>query len=231
MTRTLLIVLSIIGTLLISCTSTPTTNSSIEITIAGLKKGKLFLEQIQDSTLVVLDTLRVTSEEKHRLQMNIEHPEFLIVRLDKEDNNPFNDRINVFADPGLTTIVTTRENFEKDAQIVSGSHHEEFERISKMLSDFDTKSLELYQLSQEDEFLNPVAQDSLVTIARKNELRRYQYLVNYGLANPNSYLTPFVIVEQGDFLQEKWKDSIYNLLTEEIKVSTYGKQLADQLKD
>jgi hypothetical protein len=121
---------------------------------------------------------------------------------------------------GLTTIVTTRENFEKDAQIVSGSHHEEFERISKMLSDFDTKSLELYQLSQEDEYLNPVAQDSLVTIARKNELRRYQYLVNYGLANPNSYLTPFVIVEQGDFLQEKWKDSIYNLLTEEIKVST-----------
>jgi hypothetical protein len=100
MTRTLLTVLSIIGTLLISCTSTPTTNSSIEITIAGLKKGKLFLEQVQDSTLVVLDTVRVTSEEKHRLQMNIEHPEFLIVRLDKEDNNPFNDRINVFADPG-----------------------------------------------------------------------------------------------------------------------------------
>ncbi|MDA0380260.1 MAG: hypothetical protein O3A09_03360, partial [Bacteroidetes bacterium] len=73
-------------------------------------------------------------------------------------------------------------------------------------------------------------QDSLIRIAQRNELRRYQYLINYALANTDNYLTPFVIVEQGDFLQQKWKDSIYNLLTDDIKSSTYGKQLAIQLQ-
>jgi hypothetical protein len=216
--------------LLLSCSTTPTKNSAVEVHIAGLKKGKIYLEKVVDSTLIVLDSVRISREETHILTLDLEHPEFLILRLDKEDFNPFNDRISFFADPGNTSIKTTLDGFEKDAIIVSGPHQKEFESISKMLSDFDIKSLKLYQLSQEKEYLSPDRQDSLIRVAQRNEIRRYQYLVNYALANTNNYLTPFVIVEQGDFLQQKWKDSIYNLLSDDIKSSTYGKQLAIQLQ-
>ena len=135
--------------LLVSCSTATTRNSTIEVNIAGLKKGKLYLEQLVDSTLVVLDSVKISREETHILAIDLAHPELLIVRLEKEDFNPFNDRISVFADPGKTTITTTLEGFEKKAKIVSGPHQKEFETISKMLSDFDTKSLLLYQLSQE----------------------------------------------------------------------------------
>jgi hypothetical protein len=208
--------------LLLSCSTASTKNSTIEVTIAGLKKGKIYLEQVVDSTLIVLDSVRVSREETHILTLDLEHPEFLILRLDKEDFNSFNDRISFFADPGKTSIKTSLDGFEKDAIIVSGPHQKEFENISKMLSDFDIKSLQ--------EYLFPDRQDSLIRVAQRNEIRRYQYLVNYALANTDNYLTPFVIVEQGDFLQQKWKDSIYNLLSDDIKSSTYGKQLAIQLQ-
>ena len=216
--------------LLVSCSTATTRNSTIEVNIAGLKKGKLYLEQLVDSTLVVLDSVKISREETHILAIDLAHPELLIVRLEKEDFNPFNDRISVFADPGKTTITTTLEGFEKKAKIVSGPHQKEFETISKMLSNFDIKSLQLYQLSQEKEYLFPDRQDSLIRVSQTNEIRRYQYLVNYALNNPDNYLTPFVIVEQGDFLQQKWKDSIYNLLYDKVKSSTYGKQLAQQLE-
>lgn len=221
---------TILVSLLISCTPPSTKNSSIEVTISGLKKGHLYLEQIKDSNLIVLDSVNIVREETHQLEIDLTQPEFLILRLEKEDYNPFNDRISFFADLGKTTIKTTLDGFERDATIESGIHQIEFEKISKMLSDFDTKSLQLYQLSQQSEYLFPDRQDSLVRIARTNEIRRYEYLVNYALANTNNYLTPFIIVEQGDFLQRKWKDSIYNLLSEEVKRSTYGKQLAQQLE-
>lgn len=230
MKRNAILLSATVLALLVSCSSATTKNSTIEVNIAGLKKGKLYLEQVVDSTLFVLDSVRIYREETHTLSLDLAHPEFLIVRLEKEDFNPFNDRISVFADPGKTTITTTLEGFEKDALIVSGAHQEEFEVINKMLSDFDTKSLQLYQLSQDKEYLFPDRQDSLVRVARTNEIRRYQYLVNYALSNPDNYLTPYVILEQGDILQQKWKDSIYNLLSDRVKFSTYGKQLAQQLE-
>ena len=230
MKRNAILLTAAVLVLLVSCSTATTKNSTIELNIAGLKKGKIYLEQVVDSTLVVLDSVRITREETHRLTVDLAHPEFLIVRLEKEDFNPFNDRISVFADPGKTTITTTLEGFERDAKIVSGTHQKEFESISKMLSDFDTKSLQLYQLSQEKEYQFPDRQDSLVFVARTNEIRRYQYLVNYALNNTDNYLTPFVIVEQGDFLQQKWKDSIYNLLSDQVKSSSYGRQLAQQLE-
>ncbi len=213
---------------LVSCSSN-TKNTEVTIIVDGLKKGTVYLQKITESGLVKLDSKESNGNEKLTLSLNLEHPELLYAYLDKFDGSSFNDRLAFFAEPGEIQISTTLNNFENAAVVSAGVEHEEFKKLQQMLSRFTKKDFELMQLAQTDRITDERFVDSIVNQSNSNNIKRYQFIANYALTNPNKYVSAYLITSEGEELNPRWKDSIFNSFSDAIKKSKYGQLLNSQL--
>jgi hypothetical protein len=213
---------------LVSCSSN-TKNTEVTIIVDGLKKGTVYLQKITESGLVNLDSIESNGNEKLNLSLNLEHPELLYAYLDKFDGSSFNDRLAFFAEPGEIEISTTLNNFENAAVVSAGVEHEEFKKLQQMLSRFTKKDFELMQLAQTDRITDERFVDSIVNQSNSNNIKRYQFIANYALTNPNKYVSAYLITSEGEELNPRWKDSIFNSFSDAIKKSKYGQLLNSQL--
>ena len=225
--KRLLLSLSAIA-LLASCNST-SENTEVTISINGLKKGTVYLQKITEAGLINLDSVESNGKETLNLGLNLNHPELIYAYLDKADGVTFNDRLAFFAEPGEIQISTSLTNFENDAVIKAGEEHEAFKNLQEMLSRFNKKDFELMQLAQTDRVNDDRFVDSIVNQSNSNKIKRYQFIANYALSNPNKYVSAYLVTSEGEELNPKWKDSIFNNFSEAIKKSTYGQQLNSQL--
>ena len=225
--KRLLLSLSAIA-LLASCNST-SENTEVTISINGLKKGTVYLQKITKAGLINLDSVESNGKETLNLGLNLNHPELIYAYLDKADGSTFNDRLAIFAEPGKIHISTSLTNFENDAVIKAGEEHEAFKNLQEMLSRFNKKDFELMQLAQTDRINDDRFVDSIVKQSNSNNIKRYQFIANYALSNPNKYVSAYLVTSEGEELNPKWKDSIFNNFSEAIKKSTYGQQLNSQL--
>jgi len=225
--KRLLLSLSAIA-LLASCNST-SENTEVTISINGLKKGTVYLQKITEAGLINLDSVESNGKETLNLGLNLNHPELIYAYLDKADGVTFNDRLAFFAEPGEIQISTSLTNFENDAVIKAGEEHEAFKNLQEMLSRFNKKDFELMQLAQTDRVNDDRFVDSIVKQSNSNNIKRYQFIANYALSNPNKYVSAYLVTSEGEELNPKWKDSIFNNFSEAIKKSTYGQQLNSQL--
>ena len=225
--KRLLLSLSAIA-LLASCNST-SENTEVTISINGLKKGTVYLQKITEAGLINLDSVESNGKETLNLGLNLNHPELIYAYLDKADGSTFNDRLAIFAEPGKIHISTSLTNFENDAVIKAGEEHEAFKNLQEMLSRFNKKDFELMQLAQTDRINDDRFVDSIVKQSNSNNIKRYQFIANYALSNPNKYVSAYLVTSEGEELNPKWKDSIFNNFSEAIKKSTYGQQLNSQL--
>jgi hypothetical protein len=225
--KRLLLSLSAIA-LLASCNST-SENTEVTISINGLKKGAVYLQKITEAGLINLDSVESNGKETLNLGLNLNHPELIYAYLDKADGSTFNDRLAIFAEPGEIHISTSLTNFENDAVIKAGEEHEAFKNLQEMLSRFNKKDFELMQLAQTDRINDDRFVDSIVKQSNSNNIKRYQFIANYALSNPNKYVSAYLVTSEGEELNPKWKDSIFNNFSEAIKKSTYGQQLNSQL--
>ena len=214
--------------LLASCNST-SKNTEVTITIDGLKKGTVYLQKITDGGLINLDSVESNGKETLSMGLNLSHPELIYAYLDKADGSTFNDRLAFFAEPGEIQISTSLTNFENDAVIKAGEEHEAFKNIQEMLNRFTKKDFELMQLAQSDRVNDERFVDSIVNQSNSNNLKRYQFIANYALTNPNKYVSAYLVTSEGEELNPKWKDSIFNNFSEAIKKSSYGQLLNSQL--
>ena len=213
---------------LVSCSSN-TKNTEVTIIVDGLKKGTVYLQKITESGLVNLDSIESNGNEKLNLSLNLDHPELLYAYLDKFDGSSFNDRLAFFAEPGEIQISTTLNNFENAAVVSAGVEHEEFKKLQQMLSRFTKKDFELMQLAQTDRITDEHFVDSIVNQSNSNNIKRYQFIANYALTNPNKYVSAYLITSEGEELNPRWKDSIFNSFSDAIKKSKYGQLLNSQL--
>jgi hypothetical protein len=213
---------------LVSCSSN-TKNTEVTIIVDGLKKGTVYLQKITESGLVNLDSIESNGNEKLNLSLNLDHPELLYAYLDKFDGSSFNDRLAFFAEPGEIQISTTLNNFENAAVVSAGVEHEEFKKLQQMLSRFTKKDFELMQLAQTDRITDERFVDSIVNQSNSYNIKRYQFIANYALTNPNKYVSAYLITSEGEELNPRWKDSIFNSFSDAIKKSKYGQLLNSQL--
>lgn len=191
--------------------------------IDGLKKGTLFLQNVQDSVLVNIDSLEIRGDGTFSFEYVIESPEIFYLFLEKADNNDLNDRITFFGEQGTITINTVWNQFESKAEILGSKSQEAFDSYREMLSNFNKRDLELAQLAlSEGDSINV---DSVEAMAETNYRNRFKYIVNFGLTNPNSYVTPYIAITDGKEANPVYLDSIYNILPDSVANSKYGKAL------
>lgn len=215
------ILIIVAGVLMTACQQNKGLN--LQVKVDGLKKGTLYIESIQDTVLVQLDSIEVRGNKQIEFDVALDQPQMLYLHLDKNDENAFNDRLLFFAEQGQMSIRSTREAFENDAQ-VKGSNTDSIYRIyQEVLTSFSKRDIELLQLSIDPDYATKI--DSISTLAASNERRKFLYVLNFALNQNNSILAPYSIVYDGDGLAPKWKDSVYQSLTDDIKNSPMGESL------
>lgn len=221
----------LLGMVVISCGKDGGNTMTVTGNIKGLKKGTLYLQHFQDSTLVVLDSLEIKGDGNFSFTQEVGNPDIYYLYLKKEDNNDINDRITFFGERGTITINTAWNTFDTDVEISGSKSHAKMEEFYEMMSKFNIKELTLAQQAA-----MPAAQkdstvlDSLQQLADRNLISRFRYALNFGLNNGDSYATPYLMVTEVSEANPKYLDSIYKGLSPEVAASTYGKALKELLE-
>lgn len=216
---------------LLGCSESGKEELRVEGQVKGLKKGTLYLQQVQDTVLVTLDSVEIGEQGVFQLSAKIQEPDLFYVYLNKADNNDINDRISFFSEPGIVNVQTRWNSFDTDAEISGSELHAKFEEYRNNQSRFHVQELEVAQAMTTLNLPEEQAKmDSLETVLNRVALRSYLYALNFALNNKDSELAPFIACTEVADANPKYLDSIYRVLSPEIAGSKYGKQLNEILK-
>lgn len=219
------------GLLLISCSEQKDT-MTVQGTIDGLKKGTLYFQKVDDTTMVTLDSLVINGDPSFQFSTTVESPEMFYLYLDKADGNDMNDQLEFFGEAGAITINTTHDFFAAEAKVEGSASHEKYNEFMGMKNQFSEKNLDLIKKSFEagKEGKLDLA-DSLNIAIDKNGQRGYLYTLNFVFNNKDSYVAPYVTLTELSGLTTKYLDSINKAITPEVANSKYGKALAEFVEE
>ncbi|MDR5590894.1 DUF4369 domain-containing protein [Christiangramia sp. SM2212] len=226
--------LALLLAILISIISCSEKESNLTVTgeIKGLKKGTLYLQKIEDTILVNVDSVMVNGDPMFSMETYIESPQIMYLYLEKVDNNRYDDRIDFFADQGQVTINTKLEKFETSAEVVGSVNQEKLMEYRKMIDRFNDQNLELIKASFEAEKAQD--EEKLMDIDQKYDKllkRKYLYTVNFAINNKEHEIAPYLALSEVFDANIKYLDTIYNSLAPKVKKSKYGSELKKFLKE
>lgn len=192
--------------------------------IKGLKKGTIYLQKVSDTLLTSVDSVSIMGDSNFELHTKLETPEMYYLYLDKNDN--VEERIEFFADKGITEIHTTLKNFVYDAKINGSEQQNILAEYNAMMSKFNDKSLELIKAKLEA-LKNKETEraDSIQDLINNYDNTRFKYALNFGMNHLNSEVTPYIVLTDLYNANIKALDTIYNNLDQKVLESKYGKKL------
>lgn len=203
-------------------------NMTVSGTIKGLKKGTLYFQMAQDTTLVTLDSLVVDGNPDFNFSTYVESPQIFYLYLDKNDGNELNDQLEFFGEPGNIQIETSYDFFASEAKVSGSKSHEALDAYNKISRKFKEKNLMLIKQKLEAaQAGNMEGVDSIQKAIDKNIQRSYLYTLNYVFTNKDSYVAPYLVLAEASGLGIKYLDSIQSVLSPEVANSVYGKALTD----
>jgi hypothetical protein len=216
--------------ILITSCGKPEPNLTVTGTIKGLKKGTLYLQQLQDTILVVMDSVIYNGEDNYSLKSELEAPEILYLTLDKNAGDDI-PRIAFFAVPGIIEINTTLKYFEFDAKITGSPLQEKLNEFKGITSRFNDQNLELIVAKFDAQKSGDPAQIEKANQDSDNLLKRkYLYAINFAMNNKNSEIAPYITLSEIYNANVKYLDTIYNALPKDIASSKYGIELEKFIK-
>lgn len=208
------------------------TNLVVSGNIEGLKKGTLYLQKIEDTILINVDSLVIKGDSRFVLEDYISSPQIMYLYLDKIDNTDYGDRIEFFAEEGEIIINTTLKNFDLDAKIAGSANQEKLIEFRQIMKRFNDSNLDLIQKNFEAQ-----RDDNEELIVETNRdydrllKRKYLYTVNFAVNNKDLEIAPYLALSEVFDANIKYLDTIYNVLTPEVQKSMYGKELKNYLKE
>ncbi len=213
--------------------STPEKKGNVTVSgnIKGLKKGILYLQKVEDTLLVNVDSVIVEGISEFVMTSNVDEPEIHYLYLDKDDGAQYNDRIDFFAEPGEITINTTLSDFEKDVKITGGKNQAKYQEYKKMLERFNQRNLRLmredYEATKQKDDEKLMENDK----AYKQLLRqKYLYTINFAIFNKKLEVAPYVTLSEVYDANVKYLDTVAKSLSPKVRKSLYGKQLIDYIE-
>ena len=197
-------------------------------TVKGLRKGTLFLQKIQDSVLVNIDSVVVKGSPRFQFRTEINSPEIYYLYLNKEDGDSLNDRILFFAEKGKITINTLLKTFESSAKVTGSENQKLLQEYRKLARQFDEKNLEYikgyYEVAKKNK---NKAMDSIEKAMDNLLKRRYLYALNFASTNGDNVIAPFIALTEVYDANIVFLDTIASKLTDKVKASKYGKEFID----
>ena len=213
--RTKLALLSLIGLVLVTSCSK---EGDFKLTgkINGLKKGTIYLQKIEDTALVTLDSLIVDGNSEFEFIADLKEPQIVYLTLEKVDAYEYDDRIMIFAEPGEMTLNTSLKNFESQAAITGSENQLKLDEYTKIIRRFNDQNLDIIYYDNQLQNLTK---------------RKYLYTVNFAISNKDYEVAPYLAVSEIFDANVKYLDTIYNSLKPKVKKSKYGSALKDFIKE
>ena len=229
-TRIFASVLMILG--LLSCSEQAENNSILVANIKDLNKGKVYLERLQDSSLIRIDSVLVDGQSPLTLGTNLESPEVLYVHVLVDASELIDTRIPIFMEKGTVELSTRLNNLQGAAVIKGSQNHNKWMEYKQNMSRFTDRNLELIKALIES---GKQQNDSLTAAieAQQLQLVRSKYLatINFATNNTAYAASPYVVLNEVRVANTNYLDTVYNALQDSVRTGTYGKALYALIKE
>lgn len=229
------VLLFVAFSLFIACKKEETkSDANLHITgnVKGIKQGKLYIQMLQDSTLVVMDSIIFEGKSEFESHLKIDSPEMLYLFLDRGQSNSLDNNLVVFAEPGNLSIDTSLETFYADAQIKGSKNHDLFQDFLKINSRFNNEQLLLLEkeikAKQEN---NQASLDSIQVANEKLIKRKYLYTINFALTQKDYEVSPYIALSEVHDANLKYLDTIHKSMSPKVADSKYGKMLTKFIQE
>lgn len=229
-----LIALALVIISLVSCNKKDSDGKNLHLTgnIKGLSQGKLYIQQVQDSSLVVLDSIMIKGDSKFDTYLNIESPEMLYLFLDRGQTNSIDNNLPFFAEPGEMKIETTLNSFFADAKITGSKNQVLYDEFKQMMAKFNDKNMGLVEKELENyKTKNKNSMDSISSEANKLTRKKYLYIANFATVHADREIAPFLALSEIADINVRYLDSIDSKMNPEVAKSKYGKMLKSYIEE
>ena len=197
----------------------PNNNFQLNGDIKGLKKGAVILTKSIKGAEVTLDSINLNGTSKFTLGSYLNEPEVLKIKLTQSGIH--NDEIEFFADKGITNFKTNLKRFSYESNFEGSEQQEKLDDFKAMLNRFNEENLNLIknqiEFSGSQEKLN-IINGELINLKK----REMYFIINFSINNSDSEISPYVAGKFLNDADQKFLDTIYNSLSENIKDSKYG---------
>ena len=204
----------------------------VEVFVKDLKKGILYLERLQDSILVAVDSVQITQEKPIVLEADLNHPELFYVLLVRNKADDFDNRISFFGEAGNISIQTTLDGYVTKAEVIGSPTQDIFNSYIKVISQFNNEELDLLaaylqaQINQNNDSLALIENQS-ANLAK----RKLLFTANFAVNNNTSVIAPYLALYNLTSGSKTLLDTIAASMSDDVRNSSYGKQLRDYLAD
>ncbi len=229
------IVLAVIAVItLIACKKEVNSDTNVHITgdVKGLSKGKLYVQRIQDSTLIILDSILINGDSKFESHINLESPEMLYLFLDRGQTNSIDNNLPFFAEPGNIKIETTLQHFFADAKIIGSKNHDLWKKFDSINKKFVNQNLSLMAKRFKND-LKPSQKtaDSIENEYHKLLKRKYRYTAHFAITHADKEIAPYLALSEISNINIPYLDTIQKSMTPDVAKSKYGKMLSEYVKE
>lgn len=205
---------------------------SLQGEITGIKQGKLYLQQIKDSTLVNIDSITFDGDSKFNFKAELKEPDMLYLYLDRGESGSLDNTLQFFAEPKPMTLQTSLDKFYYDSKFTGSKNHELLEKFQKNMQLYKEKELTLVEWEIRYKKINNQQKlDSIFKDMHKLMRSQYLYVINFAKSNKDYEISPFLTVNNLANARTIYLDTIYNSLPKNIADSKYGLLLNDMIKE
>jgi len=218
-----IIVVLVVSILMIACSSKKDGNMIVEGNIKGLKKGTLYLQKMNDTAIISIDSVNVLGDGNFRLTDNVESPVMYYLTY---DGNASDKRILFFGDKGTITINDNMNTFGFSPEITGSPNQLVLDKFLKINNQFKNQRLEFIKKefdakkSKNTDLIENLQKDYNSMIRRK-----YLFTTNFALSNADSEAAAYIALTELYDANIKLLDTINKKLSKEVKNSIYGKRL------
>lgn len=207
-------------------------NTHITGHIKGFTNGIVYLQKMNDTVIMVLDSVKMKGDSKFQFDFNLDSPELMYLFVDRGITNSMDDSLPIFAEQGTINVETDLKYFYASAKITGSKNQELFEEFQKTNRKYKG---ELLEISKEKfdalRFKRTHDVDSIETKFDKKLKRKYLYAINFALTNKEYEVAPYVALTELANANIKYLDTINKAMSPKVAESTYGKLLKKYISE
>ena len=216
---------------LVSCSATQKRHASRSF-CKGLKKGNTLPRTIARQHFGCSRFGANHQRKTNVLEADLNHPELFYVLLDRNKADDFDNRIPFFGEAGNISIQTTLDGYVTKAEVIGSPTQDIFNSYIKVISQFNNEELDLLaaylqaQINQNNDSLALIEKQS-ANLAK----RKLLFTANFAVNNNTSVIAPYLALYNLTSGSKSLLDTIAASMSDDVRNSSYGKQLRDYLAD
>ncbi len=219
------LIVVLVSLFLFSCNSKHG-NMIVKGKINNFQKGKVYLEKMQDTLLVKVDSVTLDGDNHFTLSDAIESPQVYYISISDSDKY-----LQFFGEKGTISVVSNLKTFGYNPLIKGSKNQELYEKYNVNNKKFNNLYLDLIK----DKFDAQRDKDTLKlnTVLKKMksvERRKYLYTINFAANHADFEVAPYLVLTEIPKANPKLLDTIEKAMTSKVKNSLYGKKFVSFLK-